>query len=238
MSNKKTVKKTTVTTTEEIVEMNNNKTQIVCILDRSGSMAPILDDARGGFNSFIEEQKKNDDDVTISVVLFDHEYELLYDGVTLDQVPKMTPENWDARGMTALNDAIGRTINDVKVGQSKLEKEERPTKTLVCIITDGHENSSDEFSGEQIKELIKKQEKNDWKFVFLGADLDAFGIGTNYGISGGNTLSFSSSDYSGTFATMSTVTKAYVDADLTSVNYTATIDNLVADAVDKKKAEK
>lgn len=181
---------TTVTTiTEEIVE--NELTEIVCVLDRSGSMSGIITDMIGGFNTFIEDQKKEQGECNLTVALFDDRYELLYDNVDIKKVKPITRAEWSPRGSTALYDAIGKTINDVENRYVKTEK--RPDKVLVCIVTDGEENSSKEFRIEAIKKLIGEKEKEKWSFLYLAANQDAFSVGDGFGISRGNTINFMAS---------------------------------------------
>jgi len=217
---KKIVKKTTVTTT---VTDGTNKTLIVCILDRSGSMSSVIGDAIGGFNEFLKKQKKLDEDATMTVALFDDRYELLYNNVDLQKVKKLTRDEWSPRGMTALNDAIGKTINDVSSEIKKLKKSKRPDKILVAIVTDGYENASREFSGNDIKNLIKKKEKDDWQFVYLAADQDAFDVGTSLGMTGGNTFTYTntSAGNAAMFNTLSSATKLYRSVSKDDANYSA-----------------
>jgi len=120
MANKKKKVTTTVTTTvkEEIIP-TNEKTQIICILDRSGSMSRIMDDSIGGFNTFIKQQKELPDEATLTVVLFDDKYELLYDNVDIKEVKEITSDEWFPRGSTSLHDAIGKTINNTKAYHQK-----------------------------------------------------------------------------------------------------------------------
>ena len=207
MSKKKVVKKTT-TVTEEVTESpTNEKTQIVCILDRSGSMATIIDDAIGGFNEFIKEQKKLEDEATMTTALFDDQYDLLYDNVPLSEVEEFTTNTWSPRGTTALFDAIGKTINSVRENHRNL-KDEKPDKVLVCIVTDGMENSSKEYTSNQIQKLIKKCENDyNWSFVYLAANQDAFSTGVSFGISGGNTFNFTA-DSTGMQNVSTTLTNA------------------------------
>jgi len=189
---KKVIKKTIIT--EETVS-NGEKTLIVFIGDRSGSMGSIIDDAIGGFNEFLKKQKKLEDDATMTVVLFDDRYELLYNNVDIQKVKKMTRDVWSPRGMTALYDAIGKTINDVDSKIKKLKKSKRPDKIMVVIATDGFENSSKEFNHSDIKKLIKQKEKKDWIFTYIGADQDAYSVGTSFGVSGGNTLTYTNTSH-------------------------------------------
>lgn len=231
MAKKKTVKKTITTTVEEVVE-NVGKTQIICILDSSGSMSPIISDAIGGFNEFIKKQKELDGEATITVALFDsaENYQLLYDNVDLEKVEPITSKEWYPRGMTALYDGIGRTINAVSAAHAKLDKSEKPDKVLVAIVTDGHENDSREYTQTTIKSLISKKEKEDWQFVYLAADQDAFGAGTSIGISGGNTMRYRNSSKGNAvmFAALDNATTLYRSVSLNDDNYETLTTNVMA----------
>jgi uncharacterized protein YegL len=191
---KKKVTTTTVTTvTEETIVPTNEKTHIICILDRSGSMTGIMDASLSGFNEFLGKQKALPDKATITVVLFDDQYQILYDNVDIKKAELLTVVDWFPRGMTALYDAIGKTIKTEK-GKFTLLGKEAPSKVLVCIVTDGQENSSEEYKGEQgrkqIISLIRECEKDDWNFLYLAANQDAFAVGQGFGISGGNTITY------------------------------------------------
>lgn len=189
---KKVIKKTTTTTVEEVIDSGNNKTHIVCILDSSGSMSKIINDAIGGFNEFLKKQKELEDEATITVALFDssNNYQLLYDNVDLKKVESVTEKDWFPRGMTALYDAIGKTINSVTNSHLKLDKSEVPDKVLVAIVTDGRENDSKEYDKETIKKLIKEKENDNWTFVYIAADQNAFEEGTSIGVSRANTARY------------------------------------------------
>jgi len=151
--------------------------KIVFVLDRSGSMQGLETDVIGGFNSFISEQKKLKDKATLTTVLFDNYYEVLHDNVDLQKIEPLTNKQYFVRGTTALLDAVGKTINHV---DHRIRKND---KVLFIINTDGLENASQEFSKEVIKELIEHLEKeHDWKFIFLGANIDAFAAGGGMGI--------------------------------------------------------
>jgi uncharacterized protein YegL len=154
------------------------RTHVVFILDRSGSMSGRESDVIGGFNSLIKEQKalNFNDTVFITTVLFDGEYELLHNATLLEFVDTLTSEQYFPRGSTALLDAIGKTINILK---SKINKKD---KVLFFINTDGEENSSKEYNIGDIKRLISQQKEFGWKFVFLGAGIDAFSNGRKIGI--------------------------------------------------------
>ncbi len=159
-------------------------TEIVCILDRSGSMAGSENEVLGSFNKFIKDQKKIEGKAKVTLVLFDHEYSMPWCRIPLKDTPKLTKELYVTRGMTALNDAIGKTIN------SFLKKK----KVIMLIQTDGFENCSLEFSTRQIKKLIKKKKK--WEFVFIGSDLssrDTVAAAMSYGIDRTKTINTSKS---------------------------------------------
>jgi hypothetical protein len=186
----KKIKKVTTTTTvtEEFIS-TNEKTHIICILDRSGSMSSIIGDSIGGFNTFLKEQKKLPDEATITVALFDDKYDLLYDNVDIKKAEELTEKTWMPRGMTALYDAIGKTISNEKANFVKLG-DEKPAKVLVCIVTDGLENASKEYNKDNIKKLIKQCEEEDWNFIYLAANQDAMTVGSGFGISTSNTYTY------------------------------------------------
>lgn len=171
--------------------MKNNFTEIVAIIDRSGSMDRLSQDTIGGFNSFISEQKKLDGDATATLVLFDDRYNLLYEGIDIQEVPELTDKEYFARGTTALLDAVGKTIKTVGGRLNQLDESEKPDKVLFLITTDGIENASYEYSRKQIAKLVKEQEdKYSWEFVFLGANIDSFAEGGAMGYRSNNTMNF------------------------------------------------
>jgi hypothetical protein len=190
---KKKKKVTVVTTTKTTTEYvpTNEKTHIICVLDSSGSMSSIMQDSIGGFNTFLKEQKELPDEATITVALFDsnRNYQLLYDNVDIKEAKPITSKEWYPRGLTALYDAIGKTINADKARIKRLGSE-APEKVLVCVVTDGLENDSVEYKVNDIKKLIKECEKDDWNFIYLAANQDAFDVGTGFGISGANTYTY------------------------------------------------
>jgi uncharacterized protein YegL len=207
----KNKKKVTTTVTKTVVEENintNEKTQIICILDRSGSMSSIMDDSIGGFNTFIKQQKELPDEATLTVVLFDDKYELLYDDVDIKKVKEITEKEWYPRGSTSLYDAIGKTINEVKANHRKLGVE-ASAKVLVCIITDGLNNTSKEYDLDDVKKLIKDCENDDWNFIYLAANQDAFSVGSSFGVSIGNTYTYTASS-DGVFNMSNTLNDAAV----------------------------
>lgn len=172
----------------------NNKpkdVELVFILDRSGSMGGLESDTIGGYNSMLSKQKKEKTGkVSVTTVLFDDQYELLYNQVPIEKVSPMTEEEYYVRGSTALLDAIGKTVMQVKANQDKKEIKD---KVLFVIITDGMENASREYRVEQVKKLIEeRKEKDNWEFLFLGANIDAIGAAQNIGIDSSRAVRFKS----------------------------------------------
>jgi uncharacterized protein YegL len=164
--------------------MKSNLTELVFILDRSGSMSGLEKDTIGGYNSFIEKQKTEPGEAILSTVLFDNRYELLNDRMDIKNIMPLTEKEYFVRGSTALLDAIGTSINTIIRTHSQLTELERPEKVLIIIITDGMENSSTEYTAEKIHSMIKNQkEQYAWEFLFLGANIDAIGTAKDLGIS-------------------------------------------------------
>lgn len=150
-----------------------NKTDITIVLDRSGSMESVKSDTIGGFNSFLKSQQENETEASLSLVQFDDQYETLYIDKDIRQAEKLSERSFEPRGMTALFDAIGRTINSVGERLAALS-EERPDKVLMVIMTDGLENSSKEFSAATVSKMINRQRNvYSWEFMFIGANQDA-----------------------------------------------------------------
>jgi uncharacterized protein YegL len=166
------------------------KCEIICITDRSGSMASIKNDVIGGFNSFLADQKTVPGEARMTFAQFDNQYELVYQAKDLADAPSLTAETFTPRGATSLMDAIGLTMN---AQGERIAKEKWADKVIVCIITDGGENSSREFTQPQIKTMIEHAQKNEWSFIFLAANQDAFAVGAGYGISGATTANFTAS---------------------------------------------
>ena len=163
--------------------MRKGLTEIVFILDRSGSMRGLEADTIGGFNSMIAKQKKEDGEAYVSTVLFDDQCEVLHDRVPMDKVPVMTDEEYYVRGCTALLDAVGGAIHHIANVHKYARDEDRPEKTLFVITTDGMENASKRYSYEKVQAMIKKeQEKYGWEFIFIGANIDAVQEAKRFGI--------------------------------------------------------
>ena len=155
--------------------MKNKLSELVFILDRSGSMSGLEKDTIGGFNSMLEKQKKEEGEAIITTVLFDNKYELLHDRINIKGISPITEKEYYVRGTTALLDAVGRTIEKIENAHKHTLEAERPSKVLFVITTDGMENSSTRYNYEKIKRMIEDKKKEfGWEFIFLGANIDAF----------------------------------------------------------------
>ncbi|WP_409273774.1 vWA domain-containing protein [Neobacillus sp. SCS-31] len=162
--------------------MKKDLTEIIFLIDRSGSMAGLEQDTIGGFNSFLSRQSSLDGETVVTAVLFDDKYETLWSGVNSENAI-LTDKEYFVRGSTALLDAVGRTIVDVGFRLGRTEEHKRPGKVIFVITTDGMENASREFTYEKVKELIRhQQEKYSWEFIFMGANIDAAQEAGNLGI--------------------------------------------------------
>ena len=160
----------------------NNITEIVFILDKSGSMAGLESDTIGGFNAMIEKQRKLDGDTWVSTVLFDNESTVLHDRIKLDRVPKMTDRDYTVGGCTALLDAIGGAIHHIGNIHKYARPEDIPAKTMFVITTDGMENASRRYDYEKVRKMIEAQKERGWEFLFLGANIDAAAEAKRFGI--------------------------------------------------------
>jgi uncharacterized protein YegL len=164
--------------------MKKDYTHLVGILDRSGSVAKVIDDMRGGYNAFLDEQAKLAGTCTVTTVVFDDEITVVDDFIDIYAAKRLNSVNYYARGMTALLDAVGKTVNMVGAKLSALPESDRPEFIVVYINTDGYENASREFNRAQINQMVKEQEtKYNWKFLFLGANIDSFAEASSIGIS-------------------------------------------------------
>ena len=176
--------------------MKKGLTEIVFILDKSGSMCGLEDDTIGGYNSFINKQKKEEGEAVISTVLFSTKREVIHNRVPLSEVPSLTDKEYSVEGCTALLDAIGLSITHIVNVHKKLSSDFIPEKTIFVITTDGMENSSEEFSYNDVKRLIEKEtEKYGWEFMFLGANIDAVKEGKRFGIKESHAVSYHQDSY-------------------------------------------
>jgi uncharacterized protein with von Willebrand factor type A (vWA) domain len=181
--------------------------EILVIADRSGSMGAIKDDAIGGFNTFLEEQQKLDGNANMTLVLFDDQYEVPFESKNLQDVKPLTESTFVPRGMTAMNDAIGKAVHSL-IGRN-------PERAIICILTDGMENASHEYTTAQIKDLMKDVEKKKWEVVYLAANQDAFAEGGARGIS--NNISYD--------ATKMGIRTAYDSMNTTATTYRTNVSN-------------
>lgn len=219
--------------------MNSEITELVFILDRSGSMSSMKEEAIGGFNSFLKEQKDLPGEARITVALFDHEYMLLCDGKNIKEVEPLTDKTYEPRGTTALMDAIGRTLDDVgkRINSAAHTcnacgtNAKKPAKVLVAILTDGLENASRDYKKARINEMISHHKKNhDWQFLFLAANQDAFAEGGSMGVLHNMSMNYTmdSAGFTKGFKTLSASAKLYRAVD-TEVFATANIGDLTDD---------
>ena len=177
---------------------NNNLTELVFILDRSGSMGGLESDTIGGFNAMLEKQKKQDGACFVSTVLFDTNSTVLHDRLALEAVPQMTENDYQVGGCTALIDAIGSAIHHIGNIHKYARREDVPAHTMFVIMTDGMENASHRYSSEEVKKKIERQkEKYGWEFLFIGANIDAVETARQYGISADRSVNYHA-DESGT----------------------------------------
>lgn len=165
------------------MKTKNNITELVFILDRSGSMAGLENDTIGGFNAMIQKQKKEDGKAYVSTILFDNVSEVLHDRIELNKVPKMTAKDYTVRGCTALIDAIGGAIRHIGNIHKYARPEDVPAHTMFIITTDGQENASQSYSSDEVKKMIERQKgKYGWEFLFIGANIDAVETAARFGI--------------------------------------------------------
>ena len=171
--------------------MKNKLCEIVFILDESGSMGSVKDDTIGGFNEFIEQQKEIEGKAVFTFVKFSDYYKVVEEGALLENVKLLNRETYTPTYSTALLDAVGKTINKVGNRHDTLDEEDKPGKVLFVILTDGYENASEEYIADgTIAKMVKNKRDNEgWEFLFLGADIDAWGAGHDLGFARGQTVS-------------------------------------------------
>ena len=165
-------------------------TELVFILDRSGSMSGLESDTIGGFNSLINKQKKEKGESYITTILFDDKVERIHDRMSIQQVKEMTNKEYYVRGCTALLDAIGSSIEHIATIHKYIRKEDVPSKTMFIITTDGMENASHQYTYAQIKKLIEQKKELGWEFLFLGANIDALETANKFGIEKDRAVNF------------------------------------------------
>jgi uncharacterized protein YegL len=204
--------------------MKKGLTELVFILDRSGSMSGLESDTIGGFNSLLEKQKKEPGDAFVTTVLFDNRYELLHDRINLRGISSITDNEYFVRGTTALLDAIGNTINKIGNVQKYTAEDEQAEHVMFVIITDGMENASREYSFEKVSQMIEHQKsKYGWEFIFLGANIDAIKVANRFGIGEDRAVNY------------------HADSEGTMLNYeviSETVTNLRANSVVSKNWKK
>ena len=192
--------------------MKKGLTELVFIIDRSGSMSGLESDTIGGFNSMITKQQAVPGEAVLTTVLFDNEYELLHDRIDIKAVAPLTDRDYTVRGSTALVDAVGRTIKKIRMAQEHTAEEFRAEKVLFVIITDGAENASREYTAERVKARIERQKaKYGWEFIFIGGNMDAVAEAGKMGIGADRAHNYSA-DPQGTssaYAAISAASSAY-----------------------------
>ena len=184
--------------------MKKNLTELVFILDRSGSMRGLESDTVGGYNALLDKQRKEDGEAIVTTVLFDDGYELLHDRIPLTDIADITTKEYYVRGCTALLDVVGRTITKVENAQAHTLESQRPEKTLFVITTDGLENSSKEYRLDTVKSMIDRCREKGWEFLFLGANMDAVKTAGAMGIAPERSVNYHA-DSAGTAATFASV---------------------------------
>lgn len=203
--------------------MKKNYTHISFILDRTGSMETIKNETISGFNYFLEEQKKEDGVASMLLIQFDSidPFEIISDFSNISDVQPLNEDVYKPRGFTPLLDAVGKGILHTEEELKKLPEDNRPELVIFAILTDGYENASQEFTKQQIKSMIDSRQDNDWKFIFLGANMDAVEEAGSMGISAGTSMTFSASDV-GTINTYSATSTLVSNLRSGNFNYTYT----------------
>lgn len=196
------------------------KTELVFILDRSGSMSGLEEDTIGGYNSMLSNQKKEEGEAIVTTVLFDHEYDIVHDRTDIKEIVPLTEKEYFVRGSTALLDAVGTTINKIIKATRNTKKEYQADNVMFVIITDGMENNSHEYNYQTVKTMIDKQkEKYSWEFVFLGANINALETASKFGIKEDRAVNY------------------HADSEGTKLNYEV-VSDLIVDVRMQNKIEK
>ncbi len=171
--------------------MRNDLTELVFILDRSGSMGGLESDTIGGYNALLEKQKSEPGEAIVTTVLFDDNYELLHDRIMIKGIRSITGQDYFVRGSTALLDAIGKTIHKIAGAHQHTDESQRPGKTLMVITTDGLENASREYTCQKVRQMIEHQKQEfGWEFLFLGANIDAISTAGKFGIAADRAVNY------------------------------------------------
>ena len=187
--------------------MKNNITEVVFILDRSGSMGGLESDTIGGFNSTLKKQKELDGKCLITTVLFDDQYEIIHDRVDAREAKEITEKEYFVRGCTALVDAIGKSITHIEKIHKYSRPEDIPEHTMFIITTDGMENASREYSADKVRKMIEQKKETGWEFLFIGANIDAVETARNYGIDADKSVDYVN-DSPGVLNVHSSISKA------------------------------
>jgi hypothetical protein len=225
--------------------MKQGLTHIIFIVDRSGSMSGIAKDMIGGYNTFIKKQKETPGECFVSFYQFDDIYESVFERIALADVKDLDDTTYVPRNMTALYDAIGKTVNNYGKYLSELAEDQRPERVLVVIITDGQNNASHEFTADQVKNIVKHQtDVYKWDFVFLGSNIDSWSVADSIGIKAGSTMQFAnvggsvSASYSMLSKNVTAFRSAAIKADYTfeAADYAAQDEFLDGDLKSKNKA--
>ena len=214
--------------------MKKGLTELVLILDRSGSMSGLESDTIGGFNSMLAKQKKNEGEAYVTTVLFNNSVSTLHDRVSIDTVKPMTEDDYVPGGTTALIDAIGETIKHISDIHKYAREEDVPEHTMFIITTDGLENASRRFTANDVRAMIEEKKKNGWEFLFLGANIDAVRTARHFGIAEDRAVTYLS-DSEGTQLNYEVMSDA-----VSAVRASAPLKSSWKDRItaDKKKREK
>lgn len=220
-------------------DMKTNRTELVFILDRSGSMSGLESDTIGGYNSLLSKQRTEEGLATVTTVLFDDRFELLHDRLDIRAISPISDKDYFVRGSTALLDAIGKTINKIGNVQKHTKPEMRADKVLIIITTDGMENASVEYSYDQVKMMIERQKSQyGWEFIFLGANIDALSMAHRFGIDSSRAANYRP-DSMGThlnYATLNKTVSKFRSESKIDDDWKSDIDKDFVDREDKNKS--